>query len=110
MRPSQYTWIQEISQTKSDGTTLRLAYYLTRWTSEDLSTPLYGICVRKSEAEAGEFEETATPPISSSEDFVRQLLQHVITHAVTPLCLLEVLDELASRYEDQGERRPEDRP
>lgn len=101
MKPCQYIWIQEITQTTSDGTSLRLAYFLTLQDADAPGSLLYGICVRKYQ-EGAEPEEAMTPPISHSEDFVRQLLQHVIAHAVTPMCLLEVLDELISYYEEHG--------
>lgn len=101
MKACQTTFVQEITQTKSDGTVLHLTYSLTSRESEFPHHLLYGICVRKQEYGQSQPEEARTPPISYSEHFVRRLLQQVITHGVTPMCLLEVIDELLSAFEEQ---------
>ncbi|MCI8418100.1 MAG: hypothetical protein HFI33_11515 [Lachnospiraceae bacterium] len=96
MNTCQYIPIHEFTCQPCDHPSLRLKYFLTCRESEEPGGILYGICIRKYTAENQQPEEAATPPISYSESFVRQLLQHLIENAVTPMCLLEVLDELLS--------------
>ena len=100
MKPSQLIQIHEITQQKSDGTPLRLTYCLSRQEAEESDAPLYGIYVRMQEEGREQPEEIQTPPISYSEAFVRLLLERVSANAVTPLCLMEVLDELISTWEE----------
>ena len=102
MKTCQYIWITEVTRLKPDGEPLRLQYFLTRRPSLDTSLFLYGICVRKYSGDQCTPEEAVTPPISYSEGFVRQLLQHLIQNAVTPLCLLETLDELLTSMQATG--------
>ncbi len=96
MKTCEYIPIEELTCQPSGGPSLRLQYFLTCRKPEGPGGALYGICVRKYTDISQQPEEAATPPISYSQTFVRQLLQHLIQNAVTPMCLLEVLDELLS--------------
>ncbi len=102
MKTCQYIWITELTRSKSNGQPLRIQYFLTCRESAQASQSLYGICVRKYTGDEALPEEAVTPPISYSEEFVRQLLQHLIRNAVTPMCLLEVLDELLTQKQVLG--------
>ncbi|MCI8994239.1 MAG: hypothetical protein HFI30_00920 [Lachnospiraceae bacterium] len=96
MNHYQYIPIREITCTQGEGPLLHLQYFLTCLDRGNKADTLYGIRVRKYTEDQTLAEESDTPPISYSEAFVRQLLQHLIHNAVTPMCLLEVLDELIS--------------
>lgn len=64
-----------------------------------VDTPLYGIQVQKQVKENGKIvkEKETAVAISYSEDFVKQLLYDLIHNMVTPMCLLEVLDDLVTK-------------
>lgn len=96
MNHCQYIPVQEITCRQDKGTLLHLKYFLTCMDRGSKADTLYGIRVLKYTEDYALAEEASTPPISYSETFVRQLLQHLIRNAVTPMCLLEVLDELVS--------------
>lgn len=82
------------------GTLLNLKYYLIEETDSQAPTPLYRICVKKSAAERPGVEEIeSTPPVSHSETFTLQVLRQLIQNAVTPVCLLEIVDDLITKEE-----------
>lgn len=91
---------RELTQIKSDGTRIHLTYNLMEHRPEESPLPLYGIRVRLREDNAESCQEVMTPPISGSDSFVLQLLDKIARCAVTPTCLLEVLDEQISLQED----------
>lgn len=82
------------------GTLLNLKYYLIEET--EAAAPLYRICVKKSAAERPGMEEIeSTPPVSHSGVFTLQLLRQLIRNAVTPVCLLEIVDDIMTREDGQ---------
>ena len=47
-------------------------------------------------------EAESTPPVSHSEIFARQMLRQLITNAVTPVCLLEIVDDMMTGESGQA--------
>lgn len=85
------------------GTLLNLKYYLIEEKQPQAAAPLYRICIKKSIAEKPDVEETeSTPPVSHSEDFAREMLRRLITNAVTPICLLEIVDDMMTGESGQA--------
>ncbi len=81
-----------------DRHSVQLSYYLLEDQRDLAGTPLYGIQVVKQVRDHGEIvKETETAAaISYSEAFVRQILFELIEHTVTPMCLLEVVDDMVT--------------
>lgn len=95
--------IETRSVTDEKGTQLRLKYYLIEEEQPESMAPLYRICVKKAVKEYPNVEEAqSTPPVSRSEAFTRQLLGTLIRNAVTPVCLLEIVDEMMTKEEMQA--------
>ena len=88
----QFLEIKNTTHKKSDGSAFILTYSLVTFFSSDSKIPLYGISVSLQKAGCPP-EEVLSPPISASEPYVRELITRIIRNKVTPLCLLEVLDE-----------------
>ncbi|MCI9383589.1 MAG: hypothetical protein HFI24_05210 [Lachnospiraceae bacterium] len=85
------------------GNLLNLKYYLIEEEQPLSVTPLYRICIKKSVTEKPGVEETeSTPPVSHSEAFARQMLRRLITNAVTPVCLLEIVDDMMTGESGQA--------
>ena len=84
------------------GNLLNLKYYLIEEEAPRSAAPLYRICVKKSLSEQPCVEEAeSTPPVSASEAQARQMLRQLITNAVTPVCLLEIVDDMMTREDMQ---------
>lgn len=84
------------------GNLLNLKYYLIEEETPCPAAPLYRICVKKSLSEHPCVEEAeSTPPVSDSEAHARQLLRQLITNAVTPVCLLEIVDDMITKEDMQ---------
>lgn len=80
------------------GNLLNLKYYLIEEDAPDLAAPLYRICIKKSLSGQSFVEETqSTPPVSDSEAHARRMLRQLITNAVTPVCLLEIVDDMITK-------------
>ena len=95
--------IETRSVADEKGTLLNLKYYLIEEEPPQSAAPLYRICIKKSIAEHPGVEETeSTPPVSDSELFTRQVLKQRIQNAVTPVCLLEIVDDMITREEGQA--------
>ena len=95
--------IETRSVADEKGTLLNLKYYLIEEEPPQSAAPLYRICIKKSIAEHPGVEETeSTPPVSDSELFTRQVLKQLIQNAVTPVCLLEIVDDMITREEGQA--------
>ena len=95
--------IETRTVTDEKGTLLNLKYYLIEEEASPAAAPLYRICVKKSLAEHPGVEESAsTPPVSDSETRARQLLRRLITNAVTPVCLLEIVDDIMTKEDMQA--------
>ncbi|NBK90463.1 hypothetical protein D5278_00415 [bacterium 1XD21-13] len=85
------------------GHLLNLKYYLIEEEQPKSMAPLYRICIKKSMAEKPGVEEAeSTPPVSHSEIFARQMLRQLITNAVTPVCLLEIVDDMMTGESGQA--------
>lgn len=85
------------------GNLLHLKYYLIEEEHPQATAPLYRICIKKSVAEKPDVEEAeSTPPVSHSEAFARQMLKKLITNAVTPVCLLEIVDDMMTGESGQA--------
>jgi len=94
--------IETRSVTDDKGTLLHLKYYLIEETLPPPQTPLYRICIKKSIADRPGVEEAeSTPPVSDSETFTRQVLRQLIRNAVTPICLLEIVDDIMTKEDVQ---------
>ncbi len=77
------------------GTLLNLRYYLIKEERSGSPLPLYRIRITKSFSGNPCIEEVrSTPPVSTSESRARSLLSSLIRNAVTPVCLLEILDDM----------------
>ena len=95
--------IETRTVTDEKGTLLNLKYYLIEEESARSAAPLYRICVKKSLSEHPGVEETeSTPPVSDSETRARRLLGQLIKNAVTPVCLLEIVDDIMTKEETQA--------
>ncbi len=95
--------IETRTVTDEKGSLLNLKYYLIKEKSPHWAVPLYRICVKKTWSERPDTEETErTPPVSDSEAQARRLLGWLIRNTVTPVCLLEIVDELITKEEGQA--------
>ena len=78
-------------------------YYLIEEKRLVSPAPIYRICIKKSLAECPGVEETeSTPPVSDSESRAREMLRGLIKNAVTPVCLLEIVDDMMSLESGQA--------
>ena len=95
--------IETRSVTDEKGTLLNLKYYLIEEEAAPATAPLYRICVKKSIAEHPGVEEAeSTPPVSNSETVTRHVLRQLIRNAVTPVCLLEIVDDMITKEDMQA--------
>ena len=95
--------IETRSVTDEKGILLNLKYYLIEEEQPESMAPLYRICIKKSTAAYPEVEETeSTPPVSHSETYARQVLRRLICNAVTPVCLLEIVDDMITNEDMQA--------
>ena len=75
------------------GLGVHLNYYLTEKTGRQERGPLYGIRIEK--IIQGEQDETEqTPALSASRQMVEQLAGKLMAGLVTPVCMIEVIDDL----------------
>ena len=75
------------------GLGIHLNYYLTKKTGRTAYDALYGIRIEKTVQ--GEQEETEqTPALSASRQMVEQLAGKLMAGAVTPICMIEIIDDL----------------
>lgn len=95
--------IETRAVTDEKGNLLNLKYYLIEEEGPISAAPLYRICVKKSLSEHPGVEEAeSTPPVSDSETDARRMLQSLITNAVTPVCLLEIVDDMMTKEDMQA--------
>lgn len=95
--------IETRSVADEKGTLLNLKYYLIEEEQPLSMAPLYRICIKKSISERPGVEEMeSTPPVSHSETTARQMLKTLIKNAVTPICLLEIVDDMMTKEEGQA--------
>lgn len=94
--------IETRAVTDDKGNLLNLKYYLIEEEPSPSSDPLYRICIKKSLSEHPGVEEAeSTPPVSASEARARKLLGQLIKNAVTPVCLLEIVDDMITKEDIQ---------
>lgn len=74
-----------------DNRVMDLAYYLLENPRED-NTVLYGIKITKTIDEYTESEEVDA--ISYSKEFVQQIIQTLMKNEVTPISMIEIIDEI----------------
>ena len=95
--------IETRSVTDENGNQLHLKYYLIEEERPTSPVTLYRICIKKSLAERPGVEETeSTPPVSDSESQARDMLRRLIQNAVTPVCLLEIVDDMMTQESGQA--------
>ena len=95
--------IETRTVTDEKGTLLNLKYYLIEEEASPAADPLYRINDKKTQKENHGIEKRAsTPPVSDSETRARQLLRRLITNAVTPVCLLEIVDDIMTKEDMQA--------
>lgn len=74
---------------------IKLEYYLTKEESETSESPtVYGMGIIKKTKHMIEIEETGG--VSHSEEMVLSMIQSLIACNITPMVLLEVVDEMVS--------------
>ena len=79
-----------------DTRSMQLDYCLTeRVSEEDKMTPLYGIKISKYLEDTVETDEVAG--ISTSRDSVVRILKKLFQFEVTPISMVEIVDELITR-------------
>ena len=82
--------IETRSVTDEKGNLLHLKYYLIEEERPVSPAPLYRICIKKSLTEYPGVEEA------------REMLRSLIKNAVTPVCLLEIVDDMMSLESGQA--------
>lgn len=75
-----------------DGRSLGLEYYMITTYREADGQPIYGVMVEKQDGE--EMEVESVEQLSYSRQEVSDLLEVIYNNTVTPMSLVEVLDEL----------------
>ncbi len=82
--------------TLEDMRSMQLDYCLTESVlAEDKMTPFYGIKVSKYLGDVVETDEVAG--ISTSRDIVEKILRKLFQFEVTPISMVEVVDELVTK-------------
>jgi len=79
------------------GQTIQLEYLLTEETSEVTHNSLYGIKINKIFGEDCESESTGA--ISYKKDLVLQMIQDFSYHQVTPISIIEIVDDIITERE-----------
>lgn len=81
--------------TDEKGCSWNLYYYLIEEESPQTEKRLYRLCIRKALPRQPEIAESvSTPPLAEAPAPARRLLQYLYRNMVTPICLLEVVDDL----------------
>ena len=90
--------IETRSVADEKGNLLNLRYYLIEEEPPQSGAPRYRLCIRKSPAGNPDIQESeSTPP----ESCARRMLCRLIRNAVTPVCLLEIVDDMLTFAEGQ---------
>ena len=93
MKKVKILFCNEISL--EDKRRVKLDYYLTEcYAEQDESQPYYGVGIDK--YLEGEVETEEVLGISHSKDKVVAILKKLFQHTVTPLSMIEILDDLMS--------------
>lgn len=82
-----------------DGKQLRLEYYLIEELRDARGSYLYGIMIKKEVREAGKVERSRSEgrAVSYSKAYVEKMLQIFLRNTVTPIAMLELIDEYVTR-------------
>lgn len=78
-----------------DGRSIALEYYILSTFSKGDGQPLYGVVVRKQEGEL--VEEEVVEAMSDCRGAIEEIAKILFVNTVTPMCLVEVIDELADK-------------
>lgn len=94
--------IETRSVTDEKGTLLNLKYYLIE--EKRLRLSLFTVSASKNRLRSvrASKKQESTPPVSDSETHARQMLCQLIKNAVTPVCLLEIVDDMMTKEEGQA--------
>lgn len=80
-----------------DAHNMKLDYSLTEKVFEtDQKTPYYGAKITKYLGDTVESDEVCG--ISTSKDFVISIIQKLYQHEVTPISMVEIVDELVTNW------------
>ena len=82
-----------------DEHSFKLNYFLTQKQSEDSEKFLFGVAVTKEAS--GVFEEEVVDNLSYSQQEAEDMLNILAANQVTPICLVEIVDELVTRKESR---------
>ena len=78
-----------------DGHSFKLNYFLTQKQYEDGEQPIFGVAVTKEAS--GIFEEEVVDDLSYLQQEAEDILAILVDNLVTPLCLVEIIDELVTQ-------------
>lgn len=90
MRERKLITTKEAGSYNNEGLTLE--YYLTSKKSEETENMIYGVLVTKRNAQG--IESEVVDNISYEEEQVLGLIDTLSENTVTPVCLVEILDDL----------------
>lgn len=82
-----------------DEHSFKLNYFLTQKQSEDLGATIYGVAVTKEAS--GIFEEEVVDDLSYLQQDAEEILITLANNLVTPLSLVEIVDELVTEKANQ---------
>lgn len=82
-----------------DEHSFKLNYFLTQKQSEDLEATIYGVAVTKEAS--GIFEEEVVDDLSYLQQDAEEILITLANNLVTPLSLVEIVDELVTEKANQ---------
>lgn len=77
-----------------DGRWLQLEYYLTEDENESLEDRLYGMAIISIDGDVVDME--CVEKVSYSKDQVIGMLETLMTYSVTPITMLDVVDEMVT--------------
>lgn len=82
-----------------EGQNITLEYYLLEEMRDTGGRFLYGMMIRKEERKTGKLERTQTvaKAISYSREYVERMICLFMRNTVTPLTMMELIDEYVSR-------------
>ncbi|SFR81343.1 DUF6514 family protein [Anaeromicropila populeti] len=70
---------------------VNLEYYLIKEEREDLDSVLYGVSIRKNEGTREEIEEISG--ITYSKEIAENIVHLLMTHDVTPIAMIPIVDD-----------------
>ena len=92
-------YLEGSTRIAQDGKQLKLEYYLIEEKRDERGGFLYGIMIKKETRENGRIERSKAEgkAVSYSKTYVERMLQLFLKNTVTPLTMLELIDEYISR-------------